>query len=301
MDVRSGRLAALAVILVALVAFPLPHAATADPDNRTKLRQLTKQAADLNKVYRGTLESLEDTRLAAKKATDRAGNLKAALAAAEVEVSQIAQTTYIQGPFDGTSLFSIPGEPYQVLGQAANMTYLSAERTSKLGRIKEMVANANKAKKEAAAKIDDLERDIKKMQSKRRDIEKLLAKYGIQQPGNANGLTSRMISVREEVMRNFPMFYGVGCLRVGDPGEHGKGRACDFMMSPGGTMATGANLVRGDELAQWLISNGSRLGVMYIIWKQRYYDVRTGGGWDMMSDRGGVTANHWDHVHVSVF
>jgi hypothetical protein len=40
---------------------------------------------------------------------------------------------------------------------------------------------------------------------------------------------------------------------------------------------------------------------MYIIWKQRYYDIRSGGGWDMMSDRGGVTANHYDHVHVSVF
>ncbi|MFD1935908.1 MULTISPECIES: coiled-coil domain-containing protein [Nonomuraea] len=298
---RSGRLAVLAVVLVALVAAPFPHSATADPDSQTKLRKLTKQAAQLNKLYRGTIESLEDTRLAAKKATDRAANLKAALARAEVEVSQIAQTTYIQGPLDGTALFSSPAEPYQVLGQAASMAYLSAERTSKLNRVKEMVADAQKAKKEADGKIDDLERDVKKMQSKRRDIEKLLAKYGIQQPGSANGLTARMVSVRDEVMRNFPMFYGVGCLRVGDPGEHGKGRACDFMMSPGGSMASGANLARGDALAQWLISNGSRLGVMYIIWKQRYYDIRTGGGWDMMSDRGGVTANHWDHVHVSVF
>ncbi|MFE3453315.1 coiled-coil domain-containing protein [Nonomuraea sp. NPDC059194] len=298
---RSGRLAMLAVILVALVAAPFAHTATADPDGQSKLRKLTKQATALNKVYRGTIESLEDTRLAAKKATDRARDLKAALAAAEVEVSQIAQTTYIQGPLDGTSLFSTPGEPYQVLGQAANLAYLAAERGSTLNRVKDMVADAQKAKKEADAKIDDLERDIRKMRSKRGEIEKLLAKYGIQQPGSANGLTGRMVSVRDEVMRNFPMFYGVGCLRVGDPGEHGKGRACDFMMSPGGSMASGANLDRGDKLAQWLISNGSRLGVMYIIWKQRYYDVRTGGGWDMMSDRGGVTANHWDHVHVSVF
>ena len=39
---------------------------------------------------------------------------------------------------------------------------------------------------------------------------------------------------------------------------------------------------------------------MYIIWRQRYYDIRTGAGWRMMADRGGVTANHYDHVHVSV-
>ncbi|MEV4065557.1 coiled-coil domain-containing protein [Nonomuraea dietziae] len=298
---RSGRRAVLAATLVALLATPLPHVAVADPDSQSKLRKLTKQATALNTVYRGTIESLEDTRLSAKRATERAANLKASLAAARVEVTQIAQTTYIQGPLDGTSLFTTGGEPYQVLGQAANMAYLAAERTSTLNRVEAMVADAQKAKKDADEKIDDLERDIKKMQSKRRDIEKLLAKYGIQQPGSASGLTQRMITLRDEVMRNFPMFYGVGCLRVGDPGEHGKGRACDFMMSPGGSMATGANLARGDELAQWLIANGSRYGVMYIIWKQRYYDIRTGGGWDMMSNRGGVTANHWDHVHVSVF
>ncbi|MBE1562883.1 coiled-coil domain-containing protein [Nonomuraea africana] len=298
---RSGRRAVLAATLVALLATPLPQAATADPDSQAKLRKLTKQAAALNNVYRGTIESLEDTRLAAKRATERADNLKAALATAKVEVSKIAQTTYIQGPLDGTSLFTSGAEPYQVLGQSASMAYLAAERTSTLTRVEALVANAQKAKKEAGEKIDDLERDIKKMQTKRRDIEKLLAKYGIQQPGSASGLTPRMVTLRDAVMRNFPMFYGVGCLRVGDPGEHGKGRACDFMMSPGGSMATGANLARGDELAQWLIANGSRYGVMYIIWKQRYYDIRTGGGWDMMSNRGGVTANHWDHVHVSVF
>jgi hypothetical protein len=110
-----------------------------------------------------------------------------------------------------------------------------------------------------------------------------------------------MIAVRAQIMQNFPMPYGVGCLRPGDPGEHGKGRACDFMMSSGGRAASGADADRGDALAEWLIKNGPRIGVMYIIWKQRYYDIRSGGGWDPMSDRGGVTANHYDHVHVSVF
>ncbi|MBB4701356.1 hypothetical protein BJ982_002900 [Sphaerisporangium siamense] len=47
--------------------------------------------------------------------------------------------------------------------------------------------------------------------------------------------------------------------------------------------------------------NGRQIGIMYIIWRQRYYDIRTGAGWRQMSDRGGITANHYDHVHVSVF
>lgn len=37
-------------------------------------------------------------------------------------------------------------------------------------------------------------------------------------------------------------------------------------------------------------------GVEYVIWQQRYND---GSGWVLMEDRGGVTANHYDHVHVS--
>ncbi len=35
---------------------------------------------------------------------------------------------------------------------------------------------------------------------------------------------------------------------------------------------------------------------MYVIWRQRYND---GSGWDPMEDRGSITANHYDHVHVS--
>ncbi|MEU7003824.1 hypothetical protein [Nonomuraea sp. NPDC046570] len=298
---RSGRFAVLAAVLVALLATPLPQAAEADPDTQAKLRKLTRDAAALNKLYRGKIESLEDTRLAAKKAADRATSLKAQLARAEAEVSQIAQSTYIAGPLDISRLLSLNVEPDKALGQAAKMTHLSDERTNRLNQVRELIANADKARKAARGKVDALQKDINKMKAKRRDVEKLLAKYGFQTPTGGAGLTPRMISVRDEVLRNFPMPYNYGCLRPGDPGEHGKGRACDFMMSSGGRMASGADADRGDALAQWLIDNGNRLGVMYIIWKQRYYDIRTGGGWDPMSDRGGTTANHWDHVHVSVF
>jgi hypothetical protein len=97
------------------------------------------------------------------------------------------------------------------------------------------------------------------------------------------------------------MPYGYGCLRPGDPGDHGSGRACDFMMSSGGNVPAEDAMERGNRLAQWAITNGNRLGVMYIIWQQKYYDVRTGAGWKLMSNRGGNTANHIDHVHISMF
>lgn len=295
---KIGRFAGIAAVLAGLLALPLPPTASADPGSQAKLRKLTKEAAKLNDLYRGQIQSLEDLRLEIKKANATADRLRAQLATARSDVANIAQNSYMTGPLDGTQLF-LHMAPDTMLGQAANLRFMADERTNRVLRIQTLIKRANDAKKASDAKIKDMERELKTMQGRRREVEKLLAKYGFQTPSGGAGLTQRMINTKMEVMQNFPMPYGVGCLRPGDPGEHGKGRACDFMISRG--MATGADADRGDALADWLIKNGSRLGVMYIIWKQRYYDIRSGGGWDPMSDRGGVTANHWDHVHVSVF
>ncbi|HUR06062.1 MAG TPA: hypothetical protein VM347_26180 [Nonomuraea sp.] len=295
---KISRFALFAIVLAGLFAFPLP--AFGDP-NPAELRKLTKQASQLNELYRGQIQSLEEVRIQAKKATDNSGDLEARLADAKAAVASIAQNAYIVGPIDATQLFIPTVDPSIALGQAANMTYLANQRISKMQSIQALIDKSKEAKRTAAGKIDKLRKEIKEMQGKRREIERLLAKFGFQQPGGSSGLTPRLIAVRAQIMQNFPMPYGVGCLRPGDPGEHGKGRACDFMMSSGGRAATGADADRGDALAEWLIKNGPRIGVMYIIWKQRYYDIRSGGGWDPMSDRGGVTANHYDHVHVSVF
>ena len=188
-----------------------------------------------------------------------------------------------------------------LLGSAATMSHLASQRATSSNASESSSSDAKKAKKAAEAKIDSMKREINNLQSKRRRIEGLLAKYGFQTPSGSAGLTSRMVSVRNAVLQRFPMPYNYGCLRRGDPGDHGSGRACDFMMSTGGAMPNQIDMERGDALAQWAISNGARVGIMYIIWKQRYYDVRTGAGWRLMSDRGGNTANHWDHVHISVF
>ncbi|MCP2348900.1 hypothetical protein HD595_005022 [Nonomuraea roseoviolacea subsp. carminata] len=295
-----GRVALLAVLLSGLLLLPLPRAATAAP-NPAELRKLTQQAKELNERYRGQIQSLEEIKLQVRRAVKTSGALKARLARARADVSAIARNTYIMGPLDGVGLLGYGGDPSTALSQAANMSHIAAERAARVRQVEKLIEDAKKAEVAADDKVAKLKREIEVMKGKRRDIERLLAKYGFQQPGGAEGLTPRMIAVRAAIMANFPMPYGVGCLRPGDPGEHGKGRACDFMMSSGGRAASGADEERGDALAEWLIQNGSKIGVMYIIWKQRYYDIRSGGGWDPMSDRGGVTANHYDHVHVSVF
>jgi hypothetical protein len=85
--------------------------------------------------------------------------------------------------------------------------------------------------------------------------------------------------------------YGVG-LRPDLSSDHPKGLAIDFMVY--------TNRAKGDALASYVQENAASLHVSYIIWYQRIWDItRSKEGWRAMPDRGSVTANHKDHVHVS--
>jgi hypothetical protein len=111
-----------------------------------------------------------------------------------------------------------------------------------------------------------------------------------------------MRGVRDEVDRRFGPFSAIGCFRPGSDGEHPLGRACDFMLSTGGVMPAASSIQLGYDIAAWAQANASRLGIMYIIYRQRIWDIRSGSSaWVPMEDRGSITANHYDHVHISVF
>ncbi|MEV4092009.1 coiled-coil domain-containing protein [Streptosporangium saharense] len=302
---RSSRSITLGVMLSTLLMTPLMAGAAveraAKPNPEAELARLTREADAINKRYRGQVQSLEETRVQASKATQRARSLKRSLATAETAVMRFAQTAYMGGELDDVNLLSFQGDPGATLDGAAMLSYLAGQRAGQLSNLKQLVKDAKDAETAAEAKVVKLRDDITKLKKDRVRIESLLAKYGFQQPGGSEGLTPRMVSVRNAVLQSFPMPYSYGCLRRGDPGDHGSGRACDFMMSTGGRMPTAEAKERGDRLAQWAIDHGRDIGIMYIIWQQRYYDIRTGTGWRMMSDRGGITANHYDHVHISVF
>lgn len=76
-------------------------------------------------------------------------------------------------------------------------------------------------------------------------------------------------------------------------------RATDLMVSPYGTI-TSAGSAKGDRLAQFAVNNRKKFGIMYVIWKQRINSF-DGRGWRAMENRGSITQNHFDHVHVSFY
>ena len=102
---------------------------------------------------------------------------------------------------------------------------------------------------------------------------------------------------RQEIAAKFGIT-NIGGYRAGDPDDHGQGLAVDVMVP------TSSQL--GDQVAQYAIDNMDRAGISYIIWKQQFYmpvDNIYGPAntWNQMPDRGGDTANHYDHVHISFY
>jgi len=98
-----------------------------------------------------------------------------------------------------------------------------------------------------------------------------------------------------EVRANFPQIKTIYGWRSSSSysEDHPSGRAIDIMIP-----SYKSNIALGDSIAQYFIDNGARLHVSYVIWQQRNYRL-TRGYWVAMADRGGDTANHLDHVHVS--
>lgn len=89
-------------------------------------------------------------------------------------------------------------------------------------------------------------------------------------------------------------YYGT---RVEPGSDHHTGRAVDIMLSNWST----SGRATGDAIAAHLKENAGAYDITYIIWRQQIWSVaRSSEGWRPMADRGSVTANHYDHVHVSV-
>lgn len=114
-------------------------------------------------------------------------------------------------------------------------------------------------------------------------------------PTSNEGLQPQAIRFKEQVINELGLT-DIGGYRPGDPEDHGKGLAIDVMVPESSAI--------GDQVAQYAINHIEENGISYIIWKQRFYApfdniYGPANTWNEMPDRGSVTENHYDHVHVS--
>lgn len=100
---------------------------------------------------------------------------------------------------------------------------------------------------------------------------------------------------RQDVAAKFGLT-DIGGYREGDPQDHGKGLAVDVMVPVGSEV--------GNQVAQYAVDNIANAGISYVIYRQQFYApvnniYGPANTWNKMPDRGSVTENHYDHVHVS--
>ena len=113
-------------------------------------------------------------------------------------------------------------------------------------------------------------------------------------PTNPN-LQRQAEAFRQDVAAKFGLT-NIGGYREGDPQDHGKGRAVDVMVPVGSEV--------GNQVAQYAVDNIAKAGISYVIYRQHFYApvdniYGPANTWNQMPDRGSITENHYDHVHVS--
>ena len=104
-------------------------------------------------------------------------------------------------------------------------------------------------------------------------------------------LTAGAVYVYRSVCHAFPQITSYGGWDA--HGEHASGKALDIMTS---------DVELGTAIAEFLQAHASELHLYDVIWRQHIWTPeRSSEGWRLMPNRGSATANHFDHVHVSVY
>ena len=268
----------------------------------TPVAQLEDQAAELAKQYRGQLEVLSGAETDAKAAADRAQRMDRQLAAAHDQLARLAASSYMGSAPDQALAFFAGGNPQQVLGRSATIEYLARQRDAREQRLHELTLAHGTPSRPRRPRWPSCARWSSRWRASSSGSSTCWPSSIPSRRSSGTASPPACAGYENEVDRRFGPFSAIGCYRPGSDGEHPLGRACDFMLSTGGVMPAASWIQKGYDIAAWAQANASRLGIMYIIYRQRIWDVRmASSGWVPMENRGSITANHYDHVHISVF
>ncbi|TQN31223.1 hypothetical protein FHX37_1119 [Haloactinospora alba] len=313
---RHGhRGAAAAVTTAALLGALLPVPASAVPggpvapqEPTESLDSLRERSDRLSDEYNGELRDMEDVLQDAEDAKERADQTREKVEEAREQVEQLAVASYTNGGIDPAMVLFVDNSPQETIDRASLIGHLSSSNQDKIEQLQQAVSRNEKAQENADEKVQQAEDDLDELEEQREEVQGLIADYPEQEMEPPDNLTPRTRQMREIIIEKFgenEEHGGVGCYRPDGGyvvGEHPKGRACDFMVDDNGRMPSQEQIDHGYEIAEWAQENAERLGIMYIIYRQKIWDIRRGDeGWRDMSDRGSITENHFDHVHISMF
>ncbi len=118
--------------------------------------------------------------------------------------------------------------------------------------------------------------------------------------GYSSGLdktNANVQAITRDVWQRFPQIKTMYGWRRDVTPDHPAGRAVDVMIPK-----YRSNQALGWKIAQYYRANAKKYNINYIIFGQKIWSVaRNKQGWRPMADRGGDTANHYDHVHINTY
>jgi peptidoglycan DL-endopeptidase CwlO len=332
--VRSVSILTFAVALLMSLAGAASWAGTAaaDPEGGTAgLR------ASLDEAVRGFLDArtaLEASKARQVQLADNLAKAEANFAAGQVRLGQISATAYRSSGFNRIAGIIANGKPEEYLGRVTLLNALSAHEHAVVAELVKARNEVSSSKAALDAEIAAQSEQLAAMNARKQDAERALwADGGGQETGgfnensevvadpaprNADGglpgegcnvyesATGGCITPRTAHARDQAQIAGfthyVSCYRAtNDGGEHPQGRACDFAAAVGGFggAAVGDERTYGNNLAAFFIFNASRLGVLYVIWYRQIW--LPGSGWRAYSGSGSPSAEHTNHVHLSLY
>lgn len=108
------------------------------------------------------------------------------------------------------------------------------------------------------------------------------------------GLQKRTILAARAVSTEFPEILTIGGVRSDSMRWHPDGLAIDVMID---NYRSEEAIALGDRVVAYVLENAARFDINHVLWRQTSYGP--GRAPRPMSNRGGDTANHFDHVHIA--
>lgn len=104
------------------------------------------------------------------------------------------------------------------------------------------------------------------------------------------GLTPHAVALALYIQIAYPGVSSIGGVRPDLLPDHPSGQAIDIMV--------GSDTMLRNRIEEDLLARAHQFSIRYLIWQETYRNPS--GVARFMADRGSPTANHYDHVHVTV-
>ncbi len=276
--------------------------ATADlTTNQVTVDDQTVQVADLSQPIAEAPKAVKTTRTkevaSSSEVTETVTALEEVAPSTETSVSEEQTAETSSAVTEAAPQATTPAEKQETQASIQSESAVEATTTPVEETATETTATSSEEAKEVTPTVSTYQPEETKMVSTTYAAPAAPDYAGLAVAKSENaGLQPQTAAFKEEIANLFGITSFSG-YRPGDSGDHGKGLAIDFMVPESSEL--------GDKIAEYAIQNMASRGISYIIWKQRFYapfDSKYGPAntWNPMPDRGSVTENHYDHVHVSM-